>query len=199
MMKSDIHESWENFFNPDVMRPLLITASIYITAFEFLKESIIGQIRDFYSMSPFEADEDSKREYREMVLSRKKSPLYASLDWLKENGAINEQDIDSFNSIRTCRNELAHNLFEKISENSFPDIEPLFRSMVDLLNKIEVWWIVNFELATNSDFDNAEVDESKILPGPVLVLKMMVDVALGDEANSTYYYNEFKKKTRSDG
>lgn len=198
-MKSDIHESWENFFNPDVMRPLLITASIYITAFEFLKESIIGQIRDFYSMSPFEADEDSKREYREMVLSRKKSPLYASLDWLKENGAINEQDIDSFNSIRTCRNELAHNLFEKISENSFPDIEPLFRSMVDLLNKIEVWWIVNFELATNSDFDNAEVDESKILPGPVLVLKMMVDVALGDEANSTYYYNEFKKKTRSDG
>ena len=194
-MKNNVQESWENFLNPKVMRPLLITASIYITAFESLKESIIGRIRDFYIMPLFEADEESKKNYNEKVLSRNKSPLYASLDWLKENGVIEDKDIQALDDVKECRNALAHDLFKKISTNEFPDLESRFQAMLELLNKIEIWWIVNVEIATDPDFDDSEIDESKIQPGPVMVLKMMIDVALGDEATASYYYEEFKKKT----
>jgi hypothetical protein len=131
------------------------------------------------------------------VLSRNKSPLYASLDWLKEHEAIDEDDIKSLNNIKDYRNALAHDLFERIGKDDFPEKVPMFAAMVELLHKIEVWWIVNVEIDANPDFDGIEIDESKIQPGPVMALKMMIDVALGDKATSTYYYTEFQKRTRA--
>ena len=187
-MNEDVKASWENFLNPKVVRPLFITASIYVTAYEMLKESIVGRIRDFY----IEPNEESKNEYSKKVLSRNKSPLYASLDWLKENDVIGDEDIEAFEEVKKCRNDLAHHLFEKISGNDLPDMESHFPAMVDLLNKVEMWWIVNVELATNLDFDDKDINESEIQPGPVLMIRMMIDVALGDDKASTYYYDEFK-------
>lgn len=74
-MKDDVQKSWEHFLNPEVMRPLLITASICIAVFDTLNESIVRRIRDFYIMPFFEPDEQAKRKYEEKVLSRNKSPL----------------------------------------------------------------------------------------------------------------------------
>jgi hypothetical protein len=42
-------DKWEAFLDPDVLRGKLISASIYIAAYEMLKESIVGRIRNFYS------------------------------------------------------------------------------------------------------------------------------------------------------
>ena len=47
-MDPKIRRSWEEFLNPDVMRPHLIAASIYIAGFEALKDSVVGRIRDFF-------------------------------------------------------------------------------------------------------------------------------------------------------
>jgi hypothetical protein len=149
-------------------------------------------------MIPFlEPTEESKENYKQKVLSRNRSPLYASLDWLKESGAITEEDIESLNEIKDCRNQLAHDLLEGLTKNNVPDLESRFSSMLELLHKIEVWWIVNVELATNPDFYDKEVDENEILTGPVMMLKILIDVALGDEKESSYYYNEFLRKTKS--
>ena len=65
--------------------------------------------------------------------------------------------------------------------------------MISLLNKIEVWWIANVEIPTNEDFADKEIDESHIVPGPIAMLQVLLDVALGDEERSKYYYNEFTK------
>lgn len=84
-------ENWTQLLTPAVMQEKLISASLYITAFELLKESIIGRIRSFYRIG---FDTESK-EYETEVLSRKKnSSLYASLDWLSENGVMDEKEID---------------------------------------------------------------------------------------------------------
>ena len=48
-MDAKVQPSWEDFLNPDVVRPVLISASIYIAGFEALKDAIIGRIRDFFS------------------------------------------------------------------------------------------------------------------------------------------------------
>lgn len=42
---------WEDFLNPDVLRPKLISASIYLAAFELLKDAIIERIEDFLQIA----------------------------------------------------------------------------------------------------------------------------------------------------
>lgn len=56
-----------------------------------------------------------------------------------------------------------------------------FEGLVSLLKKIEVWWVVNVEIPVNSDFDGKEIDEEGVVPGPVLILQMMLEVASGND------------------
>ena len=56
-----------------------------------------------------------------------------------------------------------------------------------LLRRIEVWWVVNLEIPTNSDFDGKEIDEEGIIPGPLLMIQMMLEVVSGNEALLNHY------------
>ena len=178
---SSATEQWEQLLTPAVMQKKLISASLYVTAFELLKESIIGRIRSFY-MVGFDADGyviDEK--YDTAVLSRNKNPLLASLDWLSENEVVDENDRQVFERIRTTRNLLAHELPSMVmGGKDFHHIER-FQELVGLLKKIEVWWVVNMEILVNPDFDGKEIDEECIVPGPVLMLQMMLEVLSGNE------------------
>jgi hypothetical protein len=62
-----------------------------------------------------------------------------------------------------------------------------------LLRKIEVWWILNLEVPTNPDFDNEEIDVDAILPGPVMAVSVMLDVALGSEKEANQYAEALKE------
>jgi len=99
-MSDENQAKWERFLDPEVLRPNLILASIFIAAFEILKNSIMERLRDFY-VSGF--DENGLiiiPEYKTEVLSKDKSPTYASLKWLKESEAINDDDIEKFNKTK---------------------------------------------------------------------------------------------------
>lgn len=69
-----------------------------------------------------------------------------------------------------------------------------FQLMVELLRKIEVWWIVNFEISISPEFCDAEVDENGIIPGPLMTLQIMLDIALGDPEKASAYYDELRKQ-----
>ncbi len=45
-----LEQTLEEFLNPEIMRERLISASIYIAAFESLKETIIEKIRFYYCL-----------------------------------------------------------------------------------------------------------------------------------------------------
>lgn len=47
-MNEHIRQSWERFLNPETLRSNLIVASIFLAAYEILRQSIIERIRDFY-------------------------------------------------------------------------------------------------------------------------------------------------------
>ncbi|GAI34251.1 unnamed protein product, partial [marine sediment metagenome] len=81
-MDDDVRISWERFLNPEILRTNLIVASLFITAFEMLKDSIIGHIRDFFTNGFDENGWIIDDKYKTEVLSKNKSPLYASLAWL---------------------------------------------------------------------------------------------------------------------
>ena len=95
-MGSTVRENWENFLNPEVVRSRLILASIYVVVFETLKDTTITRPRSFF-WNGFNQDGDIIDErYKEEVLSRNTSLVFASLDWLRELGAIDEADMEAF-------------------------------------------------------------------------------------------------------
>jgi hypothetical protein len=195
-MNDKSQTSWETFLNPAILRPTLIIASVYIAAFELLKAAITDQIRSFYT-SGF--DQNGWRigpKYQSEVLSKNPSPVYASLEWLKEAKAIDDADVAAFKRVKKLRNELVHTLTQLLSQGLPADLAERFSEMVSLLDKIERWWIVNVEIPTNPDLEGEEIDEAKVIPGPVIVLRLLVEIALGSEEESRQYINEFIKRTR---
>lgn len=182
-----VSNEWEQLLLPDATRNRLISASMYITTFELLKDSIVGRIRGFYFIGLDKNSSTSNPDYQREVLSRNKSVLYASLDWLIEIAAIHKSDIEAFERLKTVRNKLAHELPSIVLGGAELQLTTHFEEALALLRKMEVWWIVNVEIATNPDYDRTEVDESGIIPGPVLMLQLMLDVVAGNSEYLDHY------------
>lgn len=194
-MDENDKRKWGEFLNPDVMRSKLISASIYIAGFESLKDAIVSRLRSFYSTGFDESGELVKPQYTTEVLARNRSPVFASIDWFLECEVITKDDVQSFERVRNCRNRLAHELLTNLeSETLQADLERSFEEMFRLLRKVEVWWIVNVEIPTNPDFDDVTVNEDEIIPGRIATLHMLIQIALGDDATSRSYYDEFVRR-----
>lgn len=188
-------KSWEIFLNPQSLRAHLTSASIYIAGFEVLKEAIIQRIRDFLLVDDEDAGERFKIEYASHVLALDKSPVFASLYWLKKNGAIETRDIEVFGHVKACRNALSHKLLLIVSSQGLPDnFDICFRQMVELLRKIEVWWIRNIDMPSSFQAADKEVEDKDIIPGRILMIQMLCDIALGNEVESRKYYDGFQMR-----
>lgn len=196
MVENKARDPWGEFLSPEVLRPCLMSAAIYIAGYEALKDAIVDRIRNFFLIGSGPAEQRFYLEYKAFVLSRNRSPLYASLDWLKnEMGAIDDADICAFDRIKACRNLLAHQLLSFLGGNGLPqDFEQCYREMVALLHKIDHWWIANVEIPTNPDFDGKDIDWDEIYSGRVMALQLLCDIALGDSEQSRRYYDELKNR-----
>lgn len=173
-------DRWERFLDPDVVRPSLFLATTFVTTFEILKNCAVDRIKDFYSNGFDQAGPIVSPDYQQKVVSRNKSILYASLDWLKEYEVIDDHDLETFEQLKKTRNQLAHQLFDVVTGQVESDHQAQFEILVELLRKIEVWWVINVELATNPDYDDQEIDKEGIVPGAILSLQMLIQVATGN-------------------
>lgn len=197
-MERKVKQLWEDFLNPEITRPRLIAASIYIAAFDALKDSIVGRIRSFFCPGFDEYGDTIDPKYQSEVLSLNRSPVYASLEWLKKMQAIKDSDVAAFDRVKACRNTLAHRLLSMLSSEGLPsDFDHCFDDMAALLRKIEVWWITNVDIPTNPDYDSSKVDEGRIVPGSIMLMHLLMDIAFGDEDRSRFYYDEFRKRAGS--
>ena len=187
-------KSWEKFLHPESLRGNLIAISLFISAFEMFKDQIIEKPKTFFSDGFDQNGLIINDRYKSEVLSKSKSPLYASLLWFKEMEAIDDEDIEIFDGIRKHRNEVTHEIISFISDaKKNLDIEK-FQELAALLSKIEKWWLVNFEMAIDPDMVPEDVNLDEVIPGPIWSLQLMLDIALGNEPEDGYYYNEFVKK-----
>lgn len=173
-------DRWERFLDPTVVAPSLFLATMFITTFEILKDVIVDRIRDFYTNGFDQNGQIVGLDYQHKVISRNKSILYASLDWLCEYDVIDRRDLETFERLKKTRNQLAHQLFNVVIGQVESDHEAQFEVLVELLRKIEVWWVVNVEIAANPEYDDQEIDEAGIVPGAILSLQMLIQVASGN-------------------
>lgn len=190
---TDVTSKWENFLNPDLLRGKLISASIYLAAYELLVDSIVDRTRVFFADGFNSTGWIISEGYKQEVLSRHKKPVDACLLWLKDQNAVNDADLQKFENVTICRNDVAHRLQKIVSGEIDLRFLDLLPEMISLLKKIEVWWIVNIEIPINPDFADKEIDESGIIPGPVWTLQLLIDIALGEPDKAAYYLDEFKK------
>lgn len=195
-MDSEIKQGWENYLDPERTRATLLSASIFIAGFESLQNSIVEHLRYFFFTGFDESGDKFDPQYQADVLARNRSPVYASLEWLKDRKAIDQADINSYDRVKACRNKLAHELLSTLTTTGLPgEYEACFNEMIALLHKIELWWITEVEIPTNPDFDGQEIDRDGIMPGPIMHMRLLCDLALGNEEQSQFYLREFRKRT----
>ena len=161
-----------------------------ITAFEILKDSVVDRVRSVYSLGLDGSSETIDPSYQTEVLSRNRSTIYASLDWLREHEVFTQSDLATFETVKAVRNTLAHELHAIATSQVQSTHVESFQDVVGLLRKVEVWWIVTFEVPSNPDFDDVEIDIDGIVPGPVLSLQLLIEVASGNKT----FYEHFRKR-----
>ena len=170
------------------IHPFLITASLYIAAFELLKNSINKRIEDFFMVGTKCRNHDTQKEYaeemrpfREKYKDKKDKKTYASLDWLIDVGAISEADVKKYDEVRSFRNEIAHEMINLMSVKTTENLEKMnlhFVTMLELLRKIETFWILNVEVPCNPDFDGKDISAEDVIPGPIIAMQMLMNEAL---------------------
>lgn len=171
----------EKFLNPEAIKSNLVLSSLYLAAYEILKSAIIDNARDFFA-SDYDADGKPvlDKQYRDEVSKLHRDLLQASCLWLEKVGAITSDEVEEIGRIRRHRNEVAHELPQLLSEHNRNINLDYFVRIRELLNKIEIWWIRNFEVLINPELDNVEIDDKDIRPGRVIALDYLISVALSD-------------------
>ncbi len=190
-MNEKVSASWERVLHPETLKQNIITASIFSMAFEMLKSSIIEKIEGFFMQGFDENGMIVSPNYKKKVLSLNKSSLYASLKWLQNMGAINDEDLKTFEHIKQCRNTLTHEMLKFASEGVDFDLAEAFDQMVSLLRKVEIWWFENLDMAIDPEAYPDDLDLDQVIPGPVWSLQMLLGVALGPDEEASKYYDHF--------
>ena len=172
---------WLKVLEPEILKRNLINCSLFILAYEIFKQSVIDHPKGFYCHEWENGKWKISQRYKDDVIKlHPKDLFHASCLWFKENDAIDEKDIEKISAIRKHRNEIAHELPSYIAADKNIN-EDLFFDLFLLLSKVDRWWIINFEVPTNPDFDGQEIDENETYSGNMIMLDMIRRILSGDD------------------
>lgn len=130
-------------------------------------------------------------EYDKLILKREisingklvKKPLYNSIMFLVDNGAIQETDFHEFIKLRELRNELTHKMGHYIISGIEDWQREKFSNLVKLYVKVNNFWSVEFELSISGDDipQGIEIDYSNAIDTELYNLLVAIDVLQGTE------------------
>lgn len=130
-------------FEPVLIRRELLLAGQFLTAFELLMGSVVGQLRASYytDATPAAEREEQEGRYATSVVALDKSVLRASCLWLRDHGALGDDDIAVVDRIRRRRNDIAHRLPALLFTKSWYVPLDEFRVIAGLVAKVDLWWL----------------------------------------------------------
>lgn len=145
----------ENDFNPKMIKKKLIEASLYLSYYELLKNTIIDKISEFFNDEIKKGILKNSKSYKEQVLFReingKQNIFLSSIEWLVENHVISIIDKEIIEKLTKVRDDIAHRLLNYLFDDNLTIEEIWFEQIKEINIKIERWWIVEFELAFITD------------------------------------------------
>ncbi len=172
-MDDDLEQQIAARLAPERIRDNLITASIFIAAFEFLKLAVIEPIRSLHLVNIENGKKVYSDDYMQAIGSRQHQ-YRPSLDWLVSRGIIDQSEAEILDEIRCHRNEIAHELpLFALSWDKEVKVELLVEAK-RLLTKIDRVWVM-WEVDANPDFDNQEVEPEDVASGRMVFFDIILD------------------------
>lgn len=136
---------------------VLTYAGFILVAFELVKSLIVKPIKVSYSNTTFGKGMPFK-SYEEDVLSRHKNEFEACLLYLRDfMKAINSEDVLAIQGLRKHRNDLAHDIVNRLHvieiENYIPLLEKVDSALFNL-SKYRTY----MEIGADPEFQSKEID-----------------------------------------
>jgi len=178
---------------PEIKRNLIL-ASLISTAFEIMKYSLIEQPYLFFGIHTYDNDlKPVKSENQKMVSRefsnelehiRKNLPEKEQGDnlkvmwiWFKNHKVLTNEDIEIIKKIRSYRNEIVHNLLNFLLDSDYEvDMKYLFE-IKEIVEKVDVWWLREFTIPTDPEFNNIKIDDAEIKSGRMICLNHLLLIA----------------------
>ena len=200
-MAKDTFDSWEKFLNPKKLKDILIRASIYLSAYELLKTSIIDHLTGFFASEwkfnekTGEIETIQSESYKEKVRSLyPKDDFHSCCLWFFDNKAIDKEDLDSIQKIRRHRNTIAHELPKFLGSINYEVDRSLLKKIIEIIRKVDTWWVKEVEVSTNPDFDHMNYDEinwDEVLSGNMIMINFLSSIYEGDDTFLNSFHKEF--------
>jgi len=188
-------DKWLKFLDPENLKGNLMFSSLFIASFEAFKDYVVEEVKFFFNNGFSKGEFTFSEEYNTKVKALDKSILKATLLWLKDLDAIDDNDIQTCDELRQYRNKLSHELMTLLFDGLPKELPEKFAQLITLRVKIEKWWLMNIEIPTNPDFDaTTEVKEEDIMTSSQMFNQLIFDMLSGDEKRASYYQNEFKQR-----
>lgn len=194
-MRKD-RDKFASYLNPELLRKLFASLGIYLIAHDMLVDAVKRRPREYFSSEwTSEKGWAQSPEYVRNVLSLdpkgKNDVFRGSIAWFQSLGAINDEDYNKIRRAVETRNRIAHELREIIGGSVQVPFEEDFPNLIELLLKLERWWILNVEIATDPDFADKDIQAEHVTPGSIMALEMLRCISLGEDDEAWQYYMMF--------
>lgn len=196
----DVANQWRNILDRDILKGSINIISLFILVYELLEDRVISLPKDFFTIIDY--DEKAEREYKENVLSLydknacpeippARKDIISSLLWLKQLGAIDDNDIHVFSLSKKVRNDITHEMLKSITEGTDWLVEQ-FALTYGLFCKIEKWWILEIEIPISGESTmNVGQEISEVYSGYMIVINIIKDILTND---SNIHFKEVCEK-----
>jgi hypothetical protein len=174
---------FNNIVDEDFLRDNLTFMSLYIAVYENFTDYVISNIESFLCEESIENGEyviKKTQIYRDEIKNRpvddknNRDITKASFLWLKDNGAISDDDYNTFLKVKKIRNKYAHDLANILIYGSNGQVEiKAFFDLINLYKKIAKWWYINIE----AEIMGYQVNENaEIHSASNIVFDIIIDV-----------------------
>lgn len=164
----DIAELTEN----ELTRSLTY-AGFVLLAYELVKRLIVMPIKTFYSHTTF-GEGLPFRSYEIDVLSRHKNEFEACLLYLRDfMQALDSDDVLAIQGLRKHRNDLAHDLVDRLTDLDLSDYRPLLDNAEKALFKLSNYRIY-MEIGSDPEFRDIGINWETVKGPEYLILEEIV-------------------------
>lgn len=185
-----LKEKYPKFFKAtmgeaDWVRNQLCIASLFLMAYERFHNFAIEHFQDFFS-DGYQTNKENKwvrtpgenyqKIYEEFSKGEKKNKtLMTASKWFQSMGAFTMEDIEAIRIITAIRNDLAHELFAVIADDTKCEeiSADIINIPITLLHKASNWWLREIEASVMPEnfehFSEVDMAEAQSLQVSVLL------------------------------
>lgn len=182
-----------DFLDPQKLKEKVLATAVFIAIYEATEDRIVEKVKGFFCNGFDNKGLTYSPEYLSEVLTLENSWTYkvtkigkelkASLIWLKNMDVIDDSDIVQFLQLRDDRNTMTHEFLSNLTRGHTASQEQI-NALIQLVRKIEIWWVKNIEIGTNPDLDQYLTnppEDKDITSGTETLFSVLSKITLGND------------------